>query len=80
MIAVGASTSNVRLPSAYLAGEKPELIQSYRGILSANPPERPVTAPLVDVGEGTPRTGSGSVTYAERSYGPGCSSPRTPST
>ncbi|MEU9464067.1 S8 family serine peptidase [Streptomyces sp. NPDC048312] len=54
VIAVGASTSNVRLPSAYLAGEKPELIQSYRGILSANPPERPVTAPLVDVGEGTP--------------------------
>lgn len=53
VVSVGASTSNLRLPSAYLAGRKPELIQSYRGILSANPPERPVTAPLVDVGEGT---------------------------
>ncbi|MFE3946531.1 S8 family serine peptidase [Streptomyces sp. NPDC059118] len=53
VISVGASTSNLRLPSAYLTGKKPELIQSYRGVLSANPPERPVTAPLVDVGEGT---------------------------
>ncbi|GGT44484.1 S8 family serine peptidase [Streptomyces atratus] len=53
VVAVGASTSNLRLPSAYLAGKKPELIQTYRGILSANPPEHPVTAPLVDVGEGT---------------------------
>lgn len=53
VVSVGASTSNLRLPSAYLAGTKPELIQSYRGILSANPPQRPVTAPLVDVGEGT---------------------------
>ncbi|MYT25485.1 S8 family serine peptidase [Streptomyces sp. SID7760] len=54
VIAVGASTSGVRLPSAYLAGKKPELIQTYRGILSANPPREPVTAPLVDVGAGTP--------------------------
>ncbi|WP_285369840.1 S8 family serine peptidase [Streptomyces sp. RKAG293] len=53
VISVGASTSNLRLPSAYLAGKKPELIQTYRGILSANPPVRPVTAQLVDVGEGT---------------------------
>ncbi|MFF0740458.1 S8 family serine peptidase [Streptomyces sp. NPDC004111] len=53
VIAVGASTSGVRMPSAYLAGRKPELIQTYRGILSANPPQQPVTAPLVDVGAGT---------------------------
>ncbi|MFD7070274.1 S8 family serine peptidase [Streptomyces sp. NPDC059913] len=53
VISVGASTSGLRLPSAYLAGKEPELIQTYRGILSANPPERPVTAPLVDVGRGT---------------------------
>ncbi|MFE7469257.1 S8 family serine peptidase, partial [Streptomyces sp. NPDC057499] len=54
VISVGASTSGLRLPSAYLAGRRPELIQTYRGILSANPPEQPVTAPLVDVGAGTP--------------------------
>ncbi|WP_406253380.1 S8 family serine peptidase [Streptomyces atratus] len=54
VLSVGASTSNLRLPSAYLAGRKPELIQSYRGVLSANPPKDAVTAPLVDVGEGTP--------------------------
>ncbi|MFH8514339.1 S8 family serine peptidase [Streptomyces gelaticus] len=54
VLSVGASTSNLRLPTAYLAGRKPELIQSYRGVLSANPPKDPVTAPLVDVGEGTP--------------------------
>ncbi|MFF4171253.1 S8 family serine peptidase [Streptomyces sp. NPDC001744] len=53
VIAVGASTSGVRTPSAYLAGREPELIQTYRGILSANPPREPVTAPLVDVGAGT---------------------------
>ncbi|KKZ71721.1 S8 family serine peptidase [Streptomyces showdoensis] len=54
VIAVGASTSGVRMPSAYLAGREPELIQTYRGVLSANPPREPVTAPLVDVGAGTP--------------------------
>ncbi|MET9853113.1 S8 family serine peptidase [Streptomyces sp. NPDC006450] len=53
VIAVGASTSGLQKPSAYLAGAKPELIQTYRGILSANPPREPVTAPLVDVGAGT---------------------------
>lgn len=53
VIAVGASTSGLRIPSAYLAGKEPELIQTYRGVLSANPPRKPVTAPLVDVGAGT---------------------------
>ncbi|MEU7072352.1 S8 family serine peptidase [Streptomyces narbonensis] len=53
VIAVGASTSGLRIPSAYLAGKEPELIQTYRGVLSANPPRNPVTAPLVDVGAGT---------------------------
>ncbi|MFJ6940470.1 S8 family serine peptidase [Streptomyces sp. NPDC101132] len=53
VIAVGASTSGIRTPSAYLAGKRPELIQTYRGILSANPPRNAVTAQLVDVGAGT---------------------------
>ncbi|MEV7419684.1 S8 family serine peptidase [Streptomyces sp. NPDC089919] len=53
VIAVGASTSGLRTPAASLAGRRPELIQTYRGIISANPPRKPVTAELVDVGAGT---------------------------
>ncbi|WP_277041060.1 S8 family serine peptidase [Actinacidiphila oryziradicis] len=53
VIAVGASTSNLVLPTAYLAGPKPELLQTYRDPLSANPPAKPVTAPVVDIGTGT---------------------------
>ncbi|MCX5384579.1 S8 family serine peptidase [Streptomyces sp. NBC_00083] len=52
VIAVGASISGLRIPSAaYKGGGK---IQAYRGLVSANPPVRPVTVPLVDVGRGTP--------------------------
>jgi subtilisin family serine protease len=53
VIAVGASTSNLVLPTAYLAGPRPELLQTTRAGLSANPPAKPVTARLVDVGYGT---------------------------
>ncbi|OAR23494.1 hypothetical protein A8W25_29005 [Streptomyces sp. ERV7] len=51
VIAVGASISGLRIPSAaYRGGEK---IQTYRAMVSANPPAKPFTAPLVDVGRGT---------------------------
>ncbi|MFD9566097.1 S8 family serine peptidase [Streptomyces sp. NPDC059994] len=51
VVAVGASISGLRIPSAaYQGGEK---IQTYRGMVSANPPVKPVTAELVDVGRGT---------------------------
>ncbi|MER5890670.1 S8 family serine peptidase [Streptomyces sp. NPDC001941] len=52
VLAVGASVSGLRMPTAaYQDGEK---IQGYRGVISANPPARPVTTELVDVGGGTP--------------------------
>ncbi|WUW21677.1 S8 family serine peptidase [Streptomyces sp. NBC_01463] len=52
VIAVGASVSGLRLPGAtYRDGEK---IQTYRGVLSANPPAKPLTTQLVDVGQGAP--------------------------
>ncbi|MFD9789847.1 S8 family serine peptidase [Streptomyces sp. NPDC059070] len=51
VIAVGASISGLRIPTAaYKGGEK---IQTYRGMVSANPPARPFTADLVDVGRGS---------------------------
>ncbi|MEU3862820.1 S8 family serine peptidase [Streptomyces sp. NPDC028722] len=51
VLAVGASISGLRIPSAtYRDGRK---IQAYRGMLSANPPGKPVTVPLVDAGRGT---------------------------
>lgn len=53
VIAVGASTSGVRLPTASLAGAKPQLLQTYRGFVSANPPAKPVTAKVVDIGDGS---------------------------
>ncbi|WUW19121.1 S8 family serine peptidase [Streptomyces sp. NBC_01465] len=52
VVAVGASVSGLRIPgAAYKGGEK---IQTYRGMISANPPARPLTTELVDVGQGTP--------------------------
>ncbi len=54
VIAVGASTSGLRLPVAHLASPNQGLLQTYRGALSANPPTAAVTAQLVDVGWGTP--------------------------
>jgi subtilisin family serine protease len=50
VISVGASASNIRLPQVWLDGEK---LQTYRGALSANPGTAPVTADLVDVGNGS---------------------------
>lgn len=50
VIAVGASVSNLRLPTAYLNGTK---VQTYRGQISGNPPTSPVTAPVVSIGYGT---------------------------
>ncbi|NUT35679.1 MAG: S8 family serine peptidase, partial [Hamadaea sp.] len=50
VIAVGASVSNLRLPTAYRNGVK---VQTYRGLISGNPPASPVTAPLVSIGWGT---------------------------
>lgn len=54
VLTVGASVSGLRLPTAYLASPKDELLQSYRVPFSANPPEQPVTADVVDVGRGMP--------------------------
>ncbi|MCX5403721.1 S8 family serine peptidase [Streptomyces sp. NBC_00335] len=50
VIAVGASTSGIRLPVLTVAGDT---LQSYRGGRSANPPAAPVTAGVVNIGMGT---------------------------
>ncbi|GAA1623195.1 S8 family serine peptidase [Catellatospora bangladeshensis] len=50
VIAVGASTSNMVLPTAYVDGVR---VQTYRGHLSANPAAEPVTGRLVDGGSGS---------------------------
>ncbi|MFE4721626.1 S8 family serine peptidase, partial [Streptomyces sp. NPDC056728] len=51
VIAVGASVSGLRIPDAtYKGGRK---IQTYRGVISANPPAAPVTTEVVDLGQGT---------------------------
>ncbi|WP_327255756.1 S8 family serine peptidase [Streptomyces sp. NBC_01244] len=50
VIAVGASTSGIRLPVLTVAGDT---LQSYRGGRSANPPAAPVTAGVVSIGMGT---------------------------
>ncbi|MBB4961792.1 S8 family serine peptidase [Micromonospora polyrhachis] len=55
VIAVGASTSGLRIPAVHLAGPRAgERIETYRTPISANPPVTPVTADLVDLGDGTP--------------------------
>ncbi|MEV4756239.1 S8 family serine peptidase [Micromonospora sp. NPDC049559] len=54
VIAVGASTSGVRVPVADLAGPRRERIQAARNASSANPPANPVTGDVVDLGAGTP--------------------------
>ena len=54
VIAVGASTSGLRLPVADLAAPIRERVQTTRNPSSANPPAQPVTADLIDVGAGTP--------------------------
>ncbi|WP_327303740.1 S8 family serine peptidase [Streptomyces sp. NBC_01298] len=50
VIAVGASTSGIRLPVLKAAGDT---LQSYRGGRSANPPAAEVTAGVVSIGMGT---------------------------
>lgn len=53
VVAVGASTSGIRLPQARLVSPRSEPLQTYRAPYSASPPEQPVTGQLVDVGKGT---------------------------
>lgn len=54
VIAVGASTSGVRQPVVKVAGKGEQLV-TYRGGRSANPPADPVTAPMVNLGMGSPQ-------------------------
>lgn len=54
VIGVGASTTDLSMPSLSTSGTKPQLLQSYRGAISANPPKKPVTADVVDIGAGEP--------------------------
>ena len=54
VISVGASVSGVRVPKAYIETPQHQLLQSYRAVYSANPPEQPISGELVDVGRGTP--------------------------
>ncbi|SCL46954.1 Subtilase family protein [Micromonospora eburnea] len=54
VLAVGASTSGLRLPTLDLASPRKERVQTYRSEVSANPPVRPVKADLIDIGEGAP--------------------------
>ncbi|MQA77582.1 MAG: S8 family serine peptidase [Streptosporangiales bacterium] len=54
VLAVGASTSGLRLPSARLTAPRDEVLESYRVPFSANPPAAATTARVVDVGDGTP--------------------------
>ncbi|MFD7792447.1 S8 family serine peptidase [Streptomyces sp. NPDC059759] len=53
VLAVGASTSGIAVPELRLAGQR-ETLETYRGLVSANPPEKPSTGALVDIGTGTP--------------------------
>ena len=52
VIAVGASTSELWLPTARLAAPERRRIQAGRMPFSANPPAEPLEAELVDVGAG----------------------------
>jgi subtilisin family serine protease len=53
VVAVGASFSGVRVPTARLARTGEE-IQTTRADYSANPPAKPLTGTLVDIGQGQP--------------------------
>jgi subtilisin family serine protease len=53
VVAVGASFSGVRIPTARLTSTGEEL-QATRAGYSANPPAKPVTGSLVDLGQGRP--------------------------
>ncbi|MFE6887034.1 S8 family serine peptidase [Streptomyces sp. NPDC057694] len=52
VLAVGASTSGIAVPELRLAGQR-ETLETYRGLVSANPPRQPVTGALVDIGQGS---------------------------
>ncbi|MEO3742244.1 S8 family serine peptidase [Plantactinospora sp. B5E13] len=54
VLAVGATTSGIRLPVANLRSPRRERLITYRAGVSANPPSRRTTGDLVDVGAGTP--------------------------
>ncbi|WP_433335383.1 S8 family serine peptidase [Spirillospora sp. CA-294931] len=54
VIAVGASTSGVRVPRLHLVKPADGPVQAFRFQMSANPPQRAVTAPLVNGGSGEP--------------------------
>lgn len=53
VLAVGASTSGIAVPELRLEGQR-ETLQTDRGVVSANPPERPATGAIVDIGTGSP--------------------------
>lgn len=55
VIAVGASTSGVRVPRLSLLRPGGGVVQAFRFLRSANPPSRPVTAQLVDAHGGSPK-------------------------
>ncbi|MFI6879124.1 S8 family serine peptidase [Streptomyces sp. NPDC050400] len=53
VLAVGASTSGVAVPELRVEGQR-ETLETYRGLVSANPADAPATGGLVDIGMGTP--------------------------
>jgi subtilisin family serine protease len=54
VLSVGASVSGVRVPTARLEEPRREQLSTYRVVLSANPPDEPLTAEVVDIGLGRP--------------------------
>ena len=54
VIAVGASTSGLRVPSLQMTAPEELPLQTFRVGFSANPPAEAVTAEVVDLGEGRP--------------------------
>ncbi|WP_329521476.1 S8 family serine peptidase [Spirillospora sp. NBC_01491] len=54
VLAVGASTSGVRVPRLSVVEPGRQKLQAYRNTLSADPSARPAEAALVDGGKGTP--------------------------
>ncbi|NEB80825.1 hypothetical protein G3I40_37290, partial [Streptomyces sp. SID14478] len=47
------STSGIDVPELRLKGQR-ETLETYRGLVSANPADAPATGALVDIGTGTP--------------------------
>ncbi|MFD9287568.1 S8 family serine peptidase [Streptomyces sp. NPDC060030] len=62
VIAVGASTSGVRVPSArYDDGDRSGLVQAQPWVMSANGPAEPVSLPIVPIGTGDPEVNWGEI-------------------